>query len=118
MAAIIWTDVTAIAPELSTYGATGQTIMLAYVNASVATNMFDGEGGPRTKLARVLLAAHLATATSRGDGGAGPVASESAGGLSVSYSNLSTQRLLGSTSYGILYLSIVDTSLARAPVVG
>jgi len=89
MADITWANVTAFAPELSTVDEDAQTFILAYVNGDygIAVSEFDGEDGPTTRLVRIYLAAHLGTINGSGAGGAGGfVTSESAGGLSRSYS--------------------------------
>lgn len=117
MASIAWSDVTVSAPELSAYPLAGQADVLAFVNVELDVSLFDGEDSPRLKMARVYLAAHLATMASRGSGGAGPVTMEQAGGLMRQYANLTIRTSLESTGYGNLYLMILRTSRARWPVV-
>jgi hypothetical protein len=120
MASIIWTDVTAHAPELATGVASGaQTDILGFVNASIDPAMLDGETGYRTKLARIFLAAHFGTGAlaATGSTAAGPVTAESADGLSISYGALTAALndpgMLGATRYGAWYLGLVNTSAAR-----
>lgn len=118
MADITWSNVTAHYAELSTVGATVQTDLLAFVNASIDPEMFDGESGYRTKLARINLAAHFAAPTlTSAIGPAGVVSSESADGLSISYAvmtaALGDPSMLGTTKYGQAFLSLVNTSAAR-----
>lgn len=120
MAIIAWTDVTALAVELSSVAVSAQTLYLALANDWLNVSMFDGEDGPRTKMARIYIAAHFATLDRlRGLAVAGPVISESRGGLSRSYANLFmthvTQGLFGTTTYGQNYEGLVRTSRARFP---
>ena len=123
MADITWTNVTNHAAELSAVGASAQTDILGFVNDSIDPAFLDGESGYRTKLARIYLAAHFGTiALAAGSGGlgasaAGPVASKSADGLSISYAvmtaGMNDPSMLGVTKYGQQYLGIVNTSAAR-----
>lgn len=117
MADIAWNpDVIAVAPELSTAAVAAQIAILAHVNTDLDVSMFDGEGGPMTRLARMYLAAHFGTQIGAG-ASAGAVVSESAGGLSRSYASVaSSESSLGSTAYGRLYLSLANVSFARLPV--
>lgn len=120
MADITWTNVTDHASELSTVGAAAQTDILGFVNQSLDPALFDGETGYKTKLARVYLAAHFGKATLAGSGGAaGAVQSMSADGLSVSFATMAATlddpTLMGTTVYGIRYLSILNASAARGP---
>lgn len=118
MAAITWSDVSLLAPELSTVAAGAQTLILAYVNDVHDVDAIDGDGedGYRTKLARIYLAAHLATKIGTGAGGAGAVTSESVGGLSRSYAvAASSGAELETTGYGTAYLGILNRSPVRGP---
>lgn len=106
---IAWTDVTAVGnndPVLINYPAAGQTAVLAYVNSVLDVNMFDGEAGARTKLARCFLAAHIAACSALGDAG-GPVASESEGGVSRSYAVYLTANIYLSTTWGKMYWMMI-----------
>lgn len=97
MAAIDWDDVTAWAPEMSGVAADAQTVILAYVNAlSYDSTIALAEAAT---LAKILMAAHLGS-SSLGANSAGPVISESEGGLSRSYAMIATSTGLGRTSYG------------------
>lgn len=121
MAAILWSHVTDHAPELAGVAIDAQTDYLALANTFLNVSMLDGEDGPRTKLARIYLAAHFATLDRmRGTSTAGPVVSESRGGLSRSYANLTQMSvasgLFGQTTYGQNYATLVRTSRARFPV--
>lgn len=120
MAAIVWTDVTALAPELSSVSVAGQTMILAHVNVALDVAMFGGEDHAKTKIARVFLAAYFgSTSISGASGASGPVLSESAGGLSRSYANLMTTGGSGldRNGYGQMYRELVRVSPARAPLV-
>ena len=116
MAAITWTNVTDEAPELATgTSLNAQTAILDYVNTKTRTDGLDGEDGRKTFLARVFLAAHIATMLRR-RGIAGTVTSQSAGPVSESLSllNLPWLGVYSTTSYGVLYATIVQSSAHRA----
>jgi hypothetical protein len=118
MSPITWADVVAIAPELAALSLTAQEMILAYVNTVLAVDLLDGESGPKTRLARVLLAAHLGTLFSRGaQGSVGPVVEESLGPQSKKYANLVSEVSgdLGATPYGMAYRAVIRASLARGP---
>ncbi len=120
MASISWSDVTAHAPELSTVSAGAQTDILAHVNVALLVTEFGGEDAPKTKMARIYLAAHLATMAAQGAAGAaGPVQSESAGGLSRTYA-VGAAALAGgdyeTTSYGQAFRALARTTPARIPM--
>lgn len=102
--AITWTDVTAIAPELSTAALATQTAVLASVELQVNDDAWDD----LASTGKAYLAAHLATLAARGaSGAAGPVTSESVGQLSRSYAAPATpSSSLGLTSYGQEYLRL------------
>ena len=61
MAPIAWSDVVGYASQLSVTSPSAQTLILDYVNITLSVRIFGGEDVPKTKLARVLLACHLAT---------------------------------------------------------
>ena len=111
MADITWTDVVDHAAGLSTHDAEAQANILAYVNAHFDVSVLDGEAGPTTKLARVYLAAHLASLEkTSGGSGVGPVQSESGGRLSRSYATRSAGGALSDTSHGRLLKGLLRTS--------
>lgn len=121
MADIVWSDVEDFASELAddAVSAGAQATILAYVNGAFSPDAFKNEA--TLKLARILLAAHVATmsAVSGGDMAAGPVLSEGAGGLTRSYADLvsgSTTGFSGS-SYGDQLAYLMRTSKARRPFV-
>lgn len=120
MASIVWADVVAFAPTLSTVDAGAQADVLGYVNIVLAVAQFDGEDGPTTRLARIYLAAHMGSlGVAAASGSAGPVVSRSIGGISEDYADTSSSSgsALGDTSFGELYLQLVRRSPARATVV-
>jgi hypothetical protein len=121
MASIVWADVTNHAPALTTIPVAVQTDILAHVNVALRVDDFGGEDHPKTKLARIFLAAHYGTSyTQASTGQTGPVTSESAGGLSRSYGQMFSSNSpedFASTVYGQLYTSLVRTSAARVPLV-
>jgi hypothetical protein len=111
---ITWSDVVAIAPELSTFPLGGQAPILAYVNEGfLRADMF---GAGQLRLAQLNLAAHIATLEKR-RGGVGPLTAESMGGVSRSYANTLLPSLFATTSYGVVYQLMLKTSLARLPMV-
>jgi len=116
MAAILWTDVTTIAPSLASVSAGVQSLLLNFVNEAIDTRLFpNGEADNRLKLARIYLAAHyassgLAADASGGAGVAGPVIGEAAGTLSRQYAAMTSSTsdpLLESTEWGRLYRLIM-----------
>lgn len=118
MAAITWSDVVTLAPELSTYPVAAQDFILDFVNNTLNVNVIDGEDGPRTKLVRIFLAAHIATMLIRANNNqTGAVTQESLGPQSTSYAQMSgvLSDRLNSTQYGIMYLKLINTSSARGP---
>jgi hypothetical protein len=115
MADIIWTDVVAHAPELSSVPSTAQTDVLAYANVALNASEFGGTASAAYRLARIYLAAHFGTQVS--SGGAGAVLSESAGGLSVSYGGPPSSDMLATTGYGALYLALVRRSAGGPRVI-
>lgn len=122
MSAIVWSDVVAFAPALATTPVAVQDLLLAYVNGeAVSPAQFGGEGSATYRLARLYLAAHLGTTGAMAMSGAsGPVTSESAGGLSVSYGTggaYSSDSELTTTVFGRQFLALVRRSPAVLPVV-
>ena len=125
MAAITWAHVVAHASALATVNADQQADLLAFVNAHVNAGAFGGEDAYRTKLARVYLAAHLASLPGAGvaSGGAhaaGPVTSESTGGVSRSYAAAASSAgagggTWGETIWGRRYLALLNGSRAAWP---
>lgn len=120
MAVITWTNVTDHAAELSTVAAQAQTDILAYVNSVIQVALIDGEAGPKTKLVRIYLAAHLGelTISSSSSSTTGARTSEKEGDVAVTYASTSSLAAAphGSTSYGQMYLTLIGTSALRTPV--
>lgn len=124
MAAIIWTDVLDLAPEVTSVDAQMQTFILADANNRFDVDVFGGEGATKLHLARVYLAAHLATLVLRGNsvptGQVGPVTSQTVGPFSESYAQPSygsNPSDLSSTTYGQMLKGLIWTSTARLPFV-
>ncbi len=78
--AITWTNVTAVAPELSTVAVATQTAILAQVNSELSTAVW----GSKIEIGRAWLAAHLGTIAGIEEGG-GVVQSETVGAVSRTY---------------------------------
>ncbi len=122
MAAIGWTDVTAIASGLSTVSAGAQMVILGLVNTSLNVAMLGGEDSSKVRLIRSYLAAHLGDLATRKGGAsaiAGPVTSEtiSEDEIRIDYANAVSQDAvaLKETPYGGQFLALVRNSAARAP---
>ncbi len=98
--AITWASVEAIAPELSDVSLASQTAILADVALQVGPNRWGSEA--RADIGRKYLAAHLGSMT-LGGGSDAFVTSESADGVSRSYSVGSVSGSLDSSSYGLEY---------------
>lgn len=120
MAAIVWSDVTAHAGELTTRytNTTAQNDLLDLVNNTTNVSLIDTESGFKTRLARIYMAAHLATMELR-KGAAGVLTEQSAGPLRRGYQLLQgmTKSELSLTSYGCNYLAIIKRSAARGGAV-
>ncbi len=118
MSAITWTDVTNYASELSGVSLGAQTGILALANARFDPAALDGENGPETRLARVLLAAHLATVgpASGGSASAGPVIEEEVGDVRRKFADLSSSASTTSfegSSYGDLLTRLLRINAPR-----
>lgn len=121
MAAITWDNVVSIAAELAdpAVSADAQTAILGYVNSALDESKFAPYA---LYLARVNLAAHLATVTAAGTGDAtlGAVLSESVGGITRTYEAIGSASAgdnLDESSYGTAFKFFVRTSRARLPFV-
>lgn len=121
MAPITWSDVTNLVTTLSAFPVAAQADLLAWVNAEIDPTVLDSEDGPKTKLARIYLTAHVATVlgpTASGSSALGPLASSSAGGMSRSYAVAAAASDasgdLALTRYGRLFRDLVRNSGARA----
>lgn len=117
MAQIAWSDVVAFAASLSSTPASQQLDVLEFVNRWIAPESFGGEESHTLRMARIYLAAHLATATAGNSGVTGAVTSESIGGMSRSYAVLAADSGLDKTSYGGVYKNLIKNSVGRLPFV-
>lgn len=110
-------DVKAFAPELSVIADAAWVDLLAYVN-EMQLDCLDTDVDRR--LARIFLAAHFGTLIRLGAGGAaGPVTSESAGGVRRSYGMIATGSGSGSyatTRYGQIFADLIDGSAVGGPL--
>ena len=113
MAAILWTSVIAIAPELAATAPEAQASLLGFVNSALDVSKYDGESGPITKMARMYLAAHFASLALLGAGG--PITMERAGQLEVEYAIPRGKSEYLSTSYGRAFYQL-GRPIARGPV--
>lgn len=111
---IAWSDVRLIAPKLA-IDDPSQVDILEYVHSVPVERWLGGEESPRTRLARMYLAAHFATSNKIGNGGM--LASESADGLSRTYFAPPVGWFLASTGFGRNFLAIIKASPARAGLV-
>lgn len=106
---IAWSDVEAIAPELSTLAAASQTYILGLVNERMIDDdvwlEFADDG-------RAYLAAHLGTLATGSGSGSGAVTSESIGPFSRSYASPSDDDALDTTKYGRFYKTLLRMAVA------
>lgn len=116
---ITWDDVTDHAPELHSTSSNARADILAFVNVyGFNVGRLGGEASSRLHLARIYLAAHLATISSHANvGRAGAVVSESAGGLSRSYAQDSSSGRWGETGYGRALARVLNNPVLRMPLV-
>lgn len=84
---IVWADVEIMAPDLAATPVSVQDEILALVDETVPATSWGGEASARLRMARIYLAAHHATLWARATDAPGAIASESAGGMSVSYAS-------------------------------
>ena len=107
MAAITWTNVTDVTADLAAVSVPAQNAILLMVNEALDVRLFgNGEADNRLFLARVYLAAHYGAVEIAGSNGpAGPLVSESAGGLASAYAvpESSGDPALDTTSWGRAY---------------
>jgi len=118
VAVIAWSDVTAIAGELSTVTSLAQTIILGWVNTTLDVGFFaGGEDSPKLKLTRIYLAAHLGSLGPH----VGVLTGEKEDDLEQSYT-LPPIPPYGDpfwyrSSYGAAYQMMVNSTAARLPFV-
>lgn len=117
MADIAWSDVLDFAAELSVVPTGKQTVLLAYVNTALNVGIVGGtlgEESPKLKLARIYLAAHMASLKNT----SGIIASEGEGDLSISYSLPPAGDAYWSrTGYGAAFSNIMRTTRVVLPMV-
>ena len=112
---ITWGNVVGFAPELATLAAETQDLVVALANEAFPNaSMF---GAAQLRMLRLNLAAHFGTLEKRrGSGVAGPLVSESVGGVSRSYAQqIGTSRVFVGSSYGDAATQILAMSGARLP---
>lgn len=118
MAFVTWADVVTLlpAPELAEVSLVTQGEILAYVHETLNVSRLGGEDSARLRRARMLLAAHMAsTGGSGGDVIAGPVISETTGGISRTYAQVVSGDGYEGTTYGQELARLIRTSAARIP---
>lgn len=114
---ITWDDVINLpAAQLVTIPPITQSKILTYVNGEGINPEAFGEN---VNLARVYLAAHLASGSgSAARGATGPVVSQSVGGISRSYAAMASSDGLESSGYGKLLKGMIQRSeYCRVPLV-
>lgn len=120
---LVWSDIVACAPYLSTVAAPMQTLILAEVNTTLDEAVFGGPNAPKLNLARVYLGAHMGTLLQRGilaaaGGPIGPVSASTASKLSRSYAVPAAKLTAhASTVWGQLFDGLVATTSAAIRVV-
>lgn len=119
--AIDWAVVVAFAPGLSTVDTEERASILAWANTALNVDVFDGEDGPTTRLARIYLAAHAGTMNVQATSGAGgPLTMRSAGGVTEQWATPAGGVVfdgLDSTPYGKQFRGLLRMSAARGPFV-
>jgi hypothetical protein len=116
VAPIAWSDVTAFVSTLSTVNPTQQELLLEMANTRTNVDIFDGEDGIDTKLARIYLVAHFASLPGAGSTApAGPLIGQTRGKLSQQFQGLpltaANEWLL--TQWGRRYWQLLQASRAR-----
>lgn len=119
MAPIAWADVVSHSSPLAAVDVGVQGDILAYVNTRFAA-VFGGEDNPTTRLARIYVAAHFASLPGSGrHEAAGPVVSQSRGGLSQSFQSFGGggggDDTWGDTQWGRRYKQLLLGSRGRWP---
>lgn len=114
MAAITWSQVVLIAPELETLPSGAQDLILDYVNQALPVGPWGGEDGPKIKLGRVYLAAHLGTLSASGTGGLGQILEVSEGDVITRFAEASKAgSSLEQTGYGQEFKRLSRKTTAR-----
>lgn len=120
MAAIEWPNVVDFAASLANVPTGAQDAILAYVNTTLAVATFGGEESPKLRLARIYLAAHMGEVLKR-DGIGGAITGETVGADSISFSYTAPIKgaieSLETTSWGLEFQRLTNSTIARLPVV-
>ncbi len=114
---ITWPEVVALDASLATVPENAQVWILEHANTALNCRMFTPKA---YKLVRLYLAAHFGTLSIPGESGsavAGPVISETVGGISRTYALVSdaAASTFSSTTHGQMYAFLIRTSRARLP---
>lgn len=116
MPPITWSDVVELDANLEAVAPSLRAVILARVE-KLSAAYYGGANDPRYKLARVLLAAHIATPYASSSGGgaapAGPVTSRSEGNVSESYASASVTGPHASTVHGRAFDELTRSMPAR-----
>ncbi len=122
---IVKQDVLNFASQLSTLDDNVWVDVIRYANEIDLSEL--GETDQTTRMARIYLAAHIATIAKQANSSssssiaAGPVISEAAGLVRRTYAAISNSTssttALSSSRYGQMYLEILTRSLANGPIV-
>ncbi len=120
MADVTWADVTGFASTLTRVSAGAQADILAYVNSTLNPDVYGGVDASKYRIARIYLAAHMGEINLR-NGVGGAVTHESVGADSISFGYAAPYKgqidSLETTSWGLEFQRITDTTYARLPVV-
>lgn len=120
MSDITWADVTGFAPRLTAVTAGAQSGILLYVNATLNPDVYRGVDDPMYRIARIYLACHMGEINLR-NGIGGAVTHEDVGADSISFGYAAPYKgsidALETTSWGLEFQRITDTTRARLPVV-
>lgn len=114
MPAIVWQDVEALQPNLSTVSVAAQMIFLAHANEDLNPRAFGGEDSARYHLARCYLAAHLGELERRR--GALTPSSKTIGASSITLGYAAAQasgEALMQTSWGAQFAAMIRSSPLR-----
>jgi hypothetical protein len=102
-----WSNVVAMAPELSTLSVAQQNLIIADVKLLVSTAFGDYQ-----EIAQRYLAAHMGTILNSSNKSAtGGLQSESIGDASISYGSIQDASRYDTTAYGRKYKEILDTCI-------
>lgn len=107
-----WADVIALAPELASVAAAGQTQVINQVLLEVNPSAWGSDA--RALTAALWLARHMGSVN--GKGGTGVLASVSVGQVSKSFANPMSKLALQSTRYGTEYLRLASLWMPRCAV--